>query len=139
MITKGVAALFTLWMCNQTAIVLQLEAEVRHAPDELFVRWLTYNKTLFTPDCCVKLWNIDALLNKPELAKGALLATLSAHTKYVNVVRWSKDGKFLASGSDDENIMIYKFTPGAIISRTYGSSAGAAKDTESWSRCARFL
>ena len=42
-------------------------------------------------DCCVKLWNLDALLSKPEHAKEALLATLSSHQKYVNVVRWSKE------------------------------------------------
>lgn len=37
-----------------------------------------------------------------------LLSTLSNHTKSVNIVRWSRDGYYLASGSDDCYILIYK-------------------------------
>lgn len=85
-------------------------------------------------DCCVKLWNFDALLSTPKNAKEALLATLSSHTKSVNVVRWSKDGKLLASGSDDNYILIHKFTPGAISNQSFGTTTNAVKNKETWSR-----
>jgi WD40 repeat protein len=85
-------------------------------------------------DCCIKLWNVDALLSTPDHAKEALLATLSSHSKSVNVVRWSKDGKLLASGSDDNYILVHKFTPGAISNQAFGGSAGAVKNKETWSR-----
>lgn len=94
-------------------------------------------QVVYTPislDCCVKLWNLDALLSKPEHAKEALLATLSSHEKYVNVVRWSKDGKFLASGSDDNYVFIYKYTPGSISNQSYGISSVGMKNKENWSR-----
>ena len=82
----------------------------------------------------MKLWNFDALLSSPDNAKGALLSTLSSHTKSVNVVRWSKDGKYLASGSDDNYILIHKYTPGAISNQTFGSSSAAVKNKETWTR-----
>jgi hypothetical protein len=84
----------------------------------------------------VKLWNIDSLLKSPLEAQDSLLATLSAHTKSVNVVRWSKDGRLLASGSDDNYILVHRHTPGAIANQTFGSSNGAAKNKETWTRFA---
>ncbi len=47
-----------------------------------------------------------------DLSK-SLLATLSIHTKSVNVVRWNASGTLLASGSDDGYILIYRHTPHA--------------------------
>jgi WD40 repeat protein len=87
-------------------------------------------------DSAVKLWNIDSLLKSPLEAQDSLLATLSAHTKSVNVVRWSKDGRLLASGSDDNYILVHRHTPGAIANQTFGSSNGAAKNKETWTRFA---
>ena len=37
-----------------------------------------------------------------------LLATLSINSKCVNIVRWSRDGILLASGSDDNYILIHR-------------------------------
>ena len=51
----------------------------------------------------------------------------------MNVVRWSSDGRFLASGSDDCYILIYRYTPDAMSNQPYGSSS--AKNKENWSRC----
>ena len=97
-------------------------------------------------DSCVKLWDVDAMMDglSVEAADGAaeeeerdpLLATMSNHTKSVNIVRWSHDGKYLASGSDDCYILIYKFTPDAISNSSFGSSS-SSKNVESWSRCAQ--
>ena len=82
----------------------------------------------------MKLWNFDSLLRSPEEAKEALLATLSTHTKSVNVVRWSKDGRYLASGSDDNYILIHKYTPGAISNQSFGSGPSTPKNKETWTR-----
>ena len=105
-------------------------------------------------DCTVKLWNTDALLqtgdaggtgetvegglgaeeNNAERAKAeedCLLATLSNHTKSVNIVRWSCDGQYLASGSDDCTINVYRHTPGGYNRTAFGQAA----KTKSWQRC----
>ena len=96
-------------------------------------------------DNTVKLWNIEELLDLEDAAgadgdegasRSALLATLSNHTKSVNVVRWNTNGEFLASGSDDCYILIYKHTPGSISTSSFGGSSSGSKNKESWSRCA---
>ena len=85
-------------------------------------------------DCTVKLWNTDHILSdRSQSMSDALLATLSTHSKSVNVVRWSSDGRFLASGSDDCYIIIYRYTPDAISNQPYGSSS--TRNKENWSRC----
>jgi WD40 repeat protein len=88
----------------------------------------------YLTDFCVKLWNLDALLSSPTNVKEALLATLSSHTKSVNIVRWSRDGKLIASGSDDNYILVHKYTPGALSNQSFGSNNSAAKNKETWSR-----
>ena len=96
-------------------------------------------------DNSVKLWNIEELLDFEGTkdadgdegdSQSALLATLSNHTKSVNVVRWSTTGEFLASGSDDCYILIYKHTPGSISTTSFGASSSSSKNKESWTRCA---
>jgi WD40 repeat protein len=75
-------------------------------------------------DSFVKVWQLSALLATPDICDTALQATLCNHTKSVNVVRWSKDGQFLASGSDDCYILVYKLDSSAhnISSQPFGSS-----------------
>ena len=58
----------------------------------------------------VKLWNLKALKNReveadPNVPR--VLATLSDHFNTVNCVRFSKNGRFLASGSTDSNVFLY--------------------------------
>lgn len=131
---KEIDLVFTRWTFSQTAIAWPQEEEVGHPPF-CFKCCVIFHKTLFASDFCIKLWNLDSLLNKPEYAKEALLATIVSHEMSVNVVRWSKDGKFLASGSDDKSIAIHKYTPNAISNQTYGGPSRAAKNKETWSRC----
>ena len=69
-----------------------------------------------------------------EVAGLALLATLRNHTKSVNIVRWNNDGSFLASGSDDCYVLIYKLLSGPAPAAKFGSSE--ASSVEHWSRCA---
>jgi WD40 repeat protein len=47
-------------------------------------------------DCTVKLWNTENILSQSyESVNDSLLATLSTHSKSVNVVKWSPDGRYL--------------------------------------------
>lgn len=86
-------------------------------------------------DCTVKLWNTESIVSQQskELVSDSLLATLSTHSKSVNVVKWSPDSRFLASGSDDCLIIVYRYTPDAISTQPFGS--GTVKNKETWSRC----
>lgn len=112
-------------------------------------------------DCTVKLWNTEAIFQQSQGLQAkeeesqllmennnenqnkikdnnndnTLLATLSTHTKSVNIVKWSKDGRFLASGSDDCYILIYRYTPESISTQSYGSNSSTLKNKETWSRC----
>ena len=81
-----------------------------------------------------------------SLFDNALLAILSTHTKSVNIVRWSSDGVFLASGSDDNYVLVHRHTPGMVSNQSsFGmmhSSSSSSKSNnkqfvnkESWSRC----
>ena len=89
-------------------------------------------------DSCIKIWDTKLLFDRNDDTDGAalqqncLLATLSQHSKSVNVVRWSKDGQTLASGGDDTCILLFRHTPGAIDTQSFGSNK--AKNKESWSR-----
>jgi WD40 repeat protein len=62
-----------------------------------------------------------------------LLCTLSTHERSVNVVRWSKDGSMLASGSDDCCVLVYRYTPAGMSSQSFGSQK--IKNKETWTRC----
>lgn len=51
-------------------------------------------------DCLVKVWSLAPVLDPHKEQAGPLvLATLSDHSSTVNTVRFSKNGKFLASGA----------------------------------------
>lgn len=58
-----------------------------------------------------------------------LLATLWDHFGSVNCVRWAKHGRFLASGSDDQVILVYERKPG---SGTTEFGSGQPPDVENW-------
>lgn len=60
-----------------------------------------------------------------ETEESALLVTCASHEKSVNIVRWSPDGQFLASGGDDNNILIHR-----QMMVSGGASVG-----EVWTRC----
>ena len=89
-------------------------------------------------DCTVKLWNTECIVSQQskESVSDSLLATLSTHSKSVNVVKWSPDGLFLASGSDDCYILVYRYTPDSISTQSFGSNN--VKNKENWSRCFTF-
>ena len=75
-----------------------------------------------------------SLIDSARAAEDSVLATLQHHTGSVNVVRWSKDGKYLASGSDDTYVLVYRFAAGTQAGGTFGSQK-QAKNKENWQRC----
>ena len=58
-----------------------------------------------------------------------LLATMRDHFGSVNCVRWAKHGLYLASGSDDQVILIHERKAG---SGTCEFGSGEPPDVENW-------
>lgn len=79
----------------------------------------------------VRIWNMKSVSR--ELANDEsthrLLATLRDHFGSVNCVRWAKHGRYVASGSDDQVILIHERKPG---SGTTEFGSGEPPDVENW-------
>jgi protein HIRA/HIR1 len=58
-----------------------------------------------------------------------LLATMRDHFGSVNCVRWARHGRYLASGSDDQVILIHERKAG---SGTAEFGSGEPADLENW-------
>lgn len=43
-----------------------------------------------------------------DIKTGAVLSSMKAHQKYVVAVRWSPDGRYLATASYDQSLTIHK-------------------------------
>lgn len=79
----------------------------------------------------VKVWNLGAALDAEQEAQEGvhkLLAVLSEHTGAVNVVRFSAEGRLLASGSDDAAVILYHMLPGP----GGGMLGSSAANVENW-------
>ncbi|XP_061368533.1 protein HIRA-like [Gastrolobium bilobum] len=80
----------------------------------------------------VRIWNMKSVFRdiaNDESSSQRLLATLRDHFGSVNCVRWAKHGKYVASGSDDQVILIHERKPGSGITE-FGS--GEPPDIENW-------
>ncbi|KAE8037459.1 hypothetical protein FH972_010046 [Carpinus fangiana] len=79
----------------------------------------------------VRIWNMKSVSR--DLANDEsthrLLATLRDHFGSVNCVRWAKHGRYVASGSDDQVILIHERKPG---SGTTEFGSGEPPDVENW-------
>lgn len=89
-------------------------------------------------DSRVKLWNLKPCVDVDAEADEMvprLLATLSGHLGSVTCVRWSPDGVFLASCSEDSFVMIWRLA--AVGERVWSTEFGAdvAPSVESWVLC----
>ena len=79
-----------------------------------------------------KVWNLLPVLEvRQELARDCprLLATLADHFAPVNVARFSRGGRLLATGSDDKLACLYELHAGAGAS-SFGSADGP--NLENW-------
>ncbi|KAF3771937.1 HIRA protein [Nymphaea thermarum] len=79
----------------------------------------------------VRIWNMKSASKEvePDQSTHALLATLREHFGSVNCVRWAKHGRFVASGSNDQLILIHERKPGTGTTE-FGS--GEPPDVENW-------
>jgi protein HIRA/HIR1 len=65
----------------------------------------------------VRVWNMAPVLDEAaelDASVPRLLATMQDHSAPVNVARFSRDGKRIASGSDDMLIIVYERRPGGL-------------------------
>uniref|UniRef100_A0A0B7A8U7 Protein HIRA n=1 Tax=Arion vulgaris TaxID=1028688 RepID=A0A0B7A8U7_9EUPU len=73
----------------------------------------------------IVIWNMapvrEALLEVDENVP-KILCQMDHHYACVNCVRWSRGGKFLASGGDDKLVMIWQTSRGAGPSKAFGST-----------------
>ncbi|RQM19236.1 hypothetical protein B5M09_010178 [Aphanomyces astaci] len=83
-------------------------------------------------DNCVKIWSLE-VLSETDGPECELLATLTWHEKAVNCVRWSHNGRYLASGSDDHQVLLYELQDGPPAPIPFGSNQVPNKET--WVRC----
>ncbi|TPX42942.1 hypothetical protein SeMB42_g04932 [Synchytrium endobioticum] len=89
-------------------------------------------------DTKVKIWNTEPILDQrkeedPQIPK--LLSTLGYHTGPVICVRFSNgDGRFLASGSDDQKILIWELdrSPTAFSGLEFGADTDGEVSVEAW-------
>ncbi|CAL5200651.1 unnamed protein product [Lathyrus oleraceus] len=79
----------------------------------------------------VRVWNMKSFSTDMESCDSSqrLLATMRDHFGSVNCVRWAKHGRFVASGSDDQAILIHERKPG---SGTTEFGSGEPPDIENW-------
>ncbi|KAI4373582.1 hypothetical protein MLD38_011695 [Melastoma candidum] len=79
----------------------------------------------------VRIWNMKSVGRDVEIDDPSqrLLATLRDHFGSVNCVRWAKHGRYVASGSDDQVILIHERKPG---SGTTEFGSGEPPDVENW-------
>lgn len=76
-------------------------------PEECLT-WTT--DTLTVLDGYVRIWSTEAIYNtgNPEFAnKPKQLASMSNHSGTIHTVRFSPNGKYLASGADDKIVCVY--------------------------------
>ncbi|KAF2019037.1 protein HIR1 [Aaosphaeria arxii CBS 175.79] len=76
-------------------------------------------------DGYVRIWSTEAILNSsnPEYTKPKQLAAISHHSGTIHAVRFSPNGKYLASGADDKIVCVYALDPHAPTHvSTFGSN-----------------
>ncbi|KAK3100923.1 HIR complex subunit, partial [Teratosphaeriaceae sp. CCFEE 6253] len=80
----------------------------------------------------VRVWSTAAILHASDPSNTApkQLASLSHHSGTVHSVRFSKNGKYLASGADDKILCVYQLEPGAAGHATFGSNE--TQPVENW-------
>lgn len=78
------------------------------------------------------IWNMGPVREENEEKDECVpkvLCQMDNHLACVNCVRWSRDGRFLASGGDDKLIMIWQTSRYGVGSTVFGSDC---KVIESW-------
>lgn len=88
-------------------------------------------------DAHIRIWSLAAVMDgaaELDPSQHKLLAVINDHTSCINVVRFSRDGRQLASGSDDRVAMIHELRAGKAQA-AFGSSETSV---ENW-KCVQVL
>ncbi|KAI8894110.1 WD40-repeat-containing domain protein [Globomyces pollinis-pini] len=75
-------------------------------------------------DFTIKIWNTKPVMNEKDQLDDQvqqLLSTLNLHDGAVLCVRWSPDGVYLASGSDDTKIVVWTLDKSNLRNTSFGS------------------
>ena len=92
----------------------------------------------------VVIWNMGPVVDEAQESKENVpkyLSRMDNHLNCVNCVRWSLDGKFLASGGDDKVIMVWqiaRINHSTNHASSFASSAFGGSNVETW-RCVATL
>lgn len=80
----------------------------------------------------VRIWSTEAILkaSDPSYTKPKQLASLAYHSGTIHSVRFSGNGKYLASGADDKLVCVYNLDPNPVAHGTFGSNE--APPAENW-------
>jgi len=75
-------------------------------------------------DGYVRLWSTEAIMhsNDAEYTKPKQLAAVSHHSGTIHTVRFSSNGKYLASGADDKIVCVYALDKNAPTHAAFGSN-----------------
>lgn len=73
-------------------------------------------------DGYVRVWSTEAILNSndPTYTKPKQLAAVSHHSGTIHAVRFSSNGKYLASGADDKIVCVYALDKNAPTHAAFG-------------------
>ncbi|XP_071504009.1 chromatin assembly factor 1 subunit B-like [Diadema antillarum] len=85
-------------------------------------------------DTNVQVWYVE--VDNDGKAQPTFAASLSRHTKAVNVVRFSPDGELIASGADDSLMILWKLQDVGIVAPSFGKEDEDCKET--WSAIKTF-
>ena len=69
--------------------------------------------TEYSLDGHVRIWSTEAIYNvaDPTFTQPKQLASMSYHSGTIHTVRFSSNGRFLASGADDKIVCVYTLDP----------------------------
>ncbi|KAL5113748.1 HIR complex subunit [Pleosporales sp. CAS-2024a] len=83
-------------------------------------------------DGYVRIWSVDAILHSADAdyKKPKQLAAVSHHSGTIHAVRFSSNGKYLASGADDKIVCVYALDPNAPTHAAFGTNE--APPVENW-------
>lgn len=83
----------------------------------------------------VRIWSTEAIYNgyDEKYTKPKQLASLSYHSGTIHTVRFSSNGKYLASGADDRIVCVYNLDPsGTAPQAAFGMSLGCCYRSKGW-------
>ena len=82
----------------------------------------------------VRIWKVHKLEGKPI----DFLATLSGHDKAVNIVRFSPNGRYLATSGDDGAVLIWTISTVPVSSHAaFGADPDEVPNKENWKQIAQ--